>query len=327
MTTPLFSTFRQGENRVTATLVAVLERLSLPNIDRIIRALLEDGDFSLVSFQNQVKVKGKRTIPDAKIGMGHAILIETKTACNKVGRRQIEGHLEHVQPDEKLLLLTPHDSAPSFLSEPQFSRVVWANFITLSGVIEAILNDEDDENEPPTEREAFLLREFIRMLEQDGLLSPVSAKDRVLVIPARIAYPLYEHLDAYVTKPKTFRPSDHIAFYVRGKIEPIAPKIELIIDRVQLTEDEIPRLNDEGAKERAYKLRDDILRLNDPKADYGVSDGYIAKVMFLSRPDDAKTIKLEGPIINDNQFTYGSHRYVTLESLKKARKTSELEHC
>ena len=36
MVTPLFSTYRQGENRITATLLAVLQRLSLPNIDQIL---------------------------------------------------------------------------------------------------------------------------------------------------------------------------------------------------------------------------------------------------------------------------------------------------
>ena len=40
MTTPLFSTYRQGENRVTASFLAVLERLSLPNMDRILQDLV-----------------------------------------------------------------------------------------------------------------------------------------------------------------------------------------------------------------------------------------------------------------------------------------------
>ena len=192
-------------------------------------------------------------------------------------------------------------------------------------MIKAILNDEDDENEPPTEREAFLLREFVRMLQQDGLLS--SAKDRVMVIPARIAYPLYKHLGAYITKPQALRPSHHLAFYVHGKIEPIIPKIELVIDQVQLTPDRISSLDDAKAKDLALKLRNDILCLNDPRANYGVSDGFEAKVLFLSGPDEAGTKRLKEPIINDNQFTYGSRRYVTMESLKKASKTSELEHC
>lgn len=57
MTTPLFSTYRQGENRITGTLLAVLQRLSLPNTDRILRTLPEEDSFSLVSFKNQVKTE------------------------------------------------------------------------------------------------------------------------------------------------------------------------------------------------------------------------------------------------------------------------------
>ena len=59
MVTPLFSTYRQGENRITATLLAVLQRLSLPNIDRILQALLEDTAFSIVTFDNQPKEKNR----------------------------------------------------------------------------------------------------------------------------------------------------------------------------------------------------------------------------------------------------------------------------
>lgn len=84
MTTPLFSTYRQGENRVTATFLAVLQRLSLPNIDRILQRLLwEDREtYNLVSFENQVRTK--ESVPDAKIRMGNTIWIETKTARNSV---------------------------------------------------------------------------------------------------------------------------------------------------------------------------------------------------------------------------------------------------
>ena len=66
MTTPLFSTYRQGENRVTATFLAVLQRLSLPNIDRILQRLLweDEESYNLVSFENQIRTKG--SVPDAR---------------------------------------------------------------------------------------------------------------------------------------------------------------------------------------------------------------------------------------------------------------------
>jgi hypothetical protein len=82
LTTPLFSTFRQGENRVTATFLAVLERLSPSNINRILQALLGEATFSLVTLHNQPK-QGAST-PDAKIGTGPAVWIETKTTHNTV---------------------------------------------------------------------------------------------------------------------------------------------------------------------------------------------------------------------------------------------------
>ena len=104
MTTPLFSTYRQGENRVTATLVAVLLRLSLSNIDRILQALLEDTAFSLVTFDNQPR--GKESTPDARIGTGAAVWFETKTVRNAVSTQQVKSHLNSLRPSENLLLLT-----------------------------------------------------------------------------------------------------------------------------------------------------------------------------------------------------------------------------
>ena len=56
------------------------------------------------------------------------------------------------------------------------------------------------------------------------------------------------------------------------------------------------------------------------------------KVMFLSEPDDDETIKLKQKIINDQKAKSGKNvafvmgqRYVTMESLKMASKTSELK--
>lgn len=334
MTTSLFSTYRQGENRVTSTFISVLQRLSLPNMDRILQALLEDGDFNLVTFRNQVKVNGPNTIPDAKIGTGHAIFIETKTKSNEVGKFQIKGHLEHVKDDERLLVLTPDESKPSLLSDQPFvndERLVWSNFTTLAGVVEDILSEED---EPPTEREAFLLREFIRMLQQDGLL--FSSENQCLVIAAGHAWQYYEHLSAYLTHPRNFRPSAHIAFYTNRKVQNFVPRIRRTIDGVNLTEEGINRLPKKDRK-LATELRKNILKLQEQghSWDYGVSDGFTAKVLFLSGPKEKETIKLAHPIENNKTgkngrrvpFTYGTPIYVTLESLKTARKTSELERC
>ena len=59
------------------------------------------------------------------------------------------------------------------------------------------------------------------------------------------------------------------------------------------------------------------------------------KIIFLTASDDEETIRLQQPIANNKKdsngkptpFTYGAPRYVTIESLMKATKTSELEIC
>src|SRR6266508_3042773 len=47
---PLFSTYCQGENRVTASLLAVLSRLGTNLTERVLGALLDEPELSLVSF-------------------------------------------------------------------------------------------------------------------------------------------------------------------------------------------------------------------------------------------------------------------------------------
>ena len=62
----LFSTYRAGENRVTASMLAVFERLEIARLERIIGAAMEETTFQLVRFQNQV-TKGTRTTVSAAV--------------------------------------------------------------------------------------------------------------------------------------------------------------------------------------------------------------------------------------------------------------------
>ena len=323
MTSPLFSTYRQGENRVTATLLAVLQRLSLPNIDRILQALLEDTALSLVTFDNQPK--GKQSTPDARIGTGQGVWIETKTTRSAVNPGQISNHVKGLADREKLLLLTPDDHAPSNLPD----RVAWSNFSNLVGAIDDILEDKD---EPPSEKESFLLREFTRMLRQDGLLD--SAEPRVMVLAAKWAWPMYKLLSVYrcsVTKPmRTLGQSDRLAFYVAGEIKPQVPRIVEVVESLDMTRrEEIDSLMG-IRKSLAGQLLEGI-ECHGQWHDFGIA----YKLMFLTEPSDSDTEELESPIINNKKdkngkptpFTYGQPRYVTLKSLKKACKTSELEFC
>ena len=222
MTTNLFSSYRQGENRVTATFMAVLQRLSLPNIDRILGALLGETDFSLVTFINQPR--GKDSTPDAKIQTRQSVWIETKAELNKVDLNQVKRHLESVRDGETLLLLTPDDDKPEDLPD----GVIWSNFRTLSGAVEEILDDEDA---PPSEKEAFLLREFNSMLWAEGLISPTS----VLVVAASGAWSVYEKYSVYTCQPnRSFRPSNHISFYADREIKYLLPRIKSVIEVIDM---------------------------------------------------------------------------------------------
>ncbi len=326
MTTPLFSTYRQGENRVTATFLAVLQRLSLPNIDQILGALSGETSFSLVSFENQPAGQGSR--PDAKIGTGPAIWIETKTTRNAVRLCQIEKHLASLSDDEYLLLLTPDDDEPKDLPD----GVVWSNFRTLAEAIEKILEDEE---EPPSEREAFLLRELVRMFRNDGLIDTAedTAESRVLVIAARSAWPAYQRYSVYWTNAhRSFRPSSHLAFYADRVIQPSAPKVRSVIESLNVRrQEEIDALEDPQQKILANEFRKKLEANGEPER---YCNAHL-KFMFLSGPEDVETIQLGQSILNDKMsendkpvpFTFGAPRYVTLESLKNARKTGELKSC
>jgi len=49
----LFSTYRTGENRVTASILAVFRSLTLGRSERLLGAIMEQSEFELVRFQNQ----------------------------------------------------------------------------------------------------------------------------------------------------------------------------------------------------------------------------------------------------------------------------------
>ena len=329
MTTPLFSTYRQGENRVTATFLGVLQRLSLPNIDRILRTLLEEDSFSLVSFENQVRTG--TSVPDAKIGAGgtiKAIWVETKTSPNAVHIQQIRQHLESVSEGEKLLVLTPDGDRPIALDQIDEEKVAWSNFSNLAQVVAEILKDED---EPPADREAFLLRELVFMLREDGLLG---RPDVVVVASssgASSAWRMYNELHVYRSAlslpfrdPSQF---DRMAFYGDGEIKPIIPRVRRVIESINLTRKEEVDALDSSSKEFAVNLLDKIGDNHEYRSWF---DGDL-KIMFLSEPSDA--VDLRKSIPNDKvsksgkrvPFTYGKPRYVSLDSLREARTTTELE--
>ena len=322
MTTNLFSTYRQGENRVTHTFLAVLQRLSLPNMDRILQALLEDSAFSLVTFENQPS--GLESTPDAKIATRSSVWIETKTARGAVSLDQIKRHKKSLDAGDYLLVLTPDDEEPDGLRKLG-ERIVWSNFATMADSIDAILKSEEA---PPTETEAFLLRELLSLLQHDGLLDV--EQTQVLVVPARVAWPMYQDLNVYRCQPnRSFRECEYIAFYTDRRIQPRVARIKSTIESIDLfraTDTDYSNATEQHQIEDIKRLRGAV-ESSDWKTEF---DGEF-KVMFLSRVGDPDTVELKVPIKNDLRNESGrryafvqNQRYVPLEALMSARTTSDL---
>lgn len=313
--TSIFSTYSTGENRVTASFLAVLRSLSLDRIQRLLGALLEQSEFELVQFENQPS-KGGEGVPDAIIQSSCQILIETKIERNKVDLLQIERHLKRLdqgyEATAQLLVITPDDTRPGLLDSLNDPRVAWTSFATLDQAIDEML---DDKYEVISEREAFLLRELQKMLLAEGLLA--SAND-VVVVAARRAWPEYNETHAYVCQPnRSFQQVSRIAFYSKGNVYPLVPKILESHENVEMNRDEY----DGELGTLVNRLLDLGLR----------KEGKRNKVILLSAPDSPDTLKLPQAIPNDMKsktgkgtaFTMGQ-RYVSSDALLVAKTTSEL---
>ncbi len=315
MSESIFSTYRAGENRVTGSILAVLRSLSLRRCERILAALLEQSEFELVRFQNQAS-KGNVGVPDAEISSSFRILIETKIKPNALKQEQLARHVQRFEDGseqiQRLLVLTPDIERPDVIEEMKDCRVGWASFAALDQAIEEVLADKE---EVVSEREAFLLRELQGMLEEEELIS--SSKD-TLVIPGKHAWPEYNTFHAYICQPRrSFQQVSHIAFYTGNEIRELVPQILESHEEVEMTYGKY-----DGKLGRLVEnLLDRKLR----------TEGKLYKVILLTPPEDSHTVHLEKPIENDLQSASGritaftqNQRYVRLDQLKRAQKTSDL---
>lgn len=311
----LFSTYSTGENRVTASILAVLRSLSLQHTERILGAMLGAPELQLIDFSNQVS-RGGPGVPDAVISGSIRLMIETKTARNAVDVAQLQRHLDKLQAatetTKMLLVITPDVAPPKTMASFSGAPVVWASFAALDQAIEELLGDR---GEVVSEREAFLLRELQLMIEAENLLA---AADEVLVVAALWALDEYRDTAAYVCQPnRPFRDVERIAFYTSGAIAPYVP---MILEKHEAVE--FRRGSQTGRLgEVIDALVDRALR----------QEGRQYKVLLLTGPNDPETIHLAAPIVNDLTsdagrviaFTQGQ-RYVSLSRLKSATRTSQL---
>jgi hypothetical protein len=345
MPNPLFSRYSQGENRVTASILAVFERISFALLERILQIICEEPNESLLEIKNQIKPKGSNAIPDGAIQASFAYWIETKVVPGTVDKDQLQRHLQALEQHpnaskKKLIVLSPDALQPQVVTDLADKHVVWTNFNTLTNAISEVLSLNENwltnNFSLASEQEKVLLRELVQMFLSEGLLGS-DRSDSVLIIPAR--YAIYDYLkySAYLCQPnRSFQNVEYLGFYHGGAIDRritklLAPPIESVL----LTEEGVQNLidiNDQNKNNKGNKIiseesitmlqnlvtKLEPLRYNDTM-----------KVFFLSSPDAPETIQLKQDIQNDlksysgrpSAFTMGQ-RYVSLASLKKNPKTT-----
>lgn len=330
MANPLFSTYTQGENRVTSTLLAVLEHVNSRLAEDILEALVDESDLALVSFDNQVS--GVASVPDAAIRGSTALWFETKTQQGEVDREQLQNHLLALDEDpsdlQRLIVLSPDEREPDPVSAIDDERLAWANFDALVGTLESLLERDAGSVEAsmyiPTEREAFLIRELTRFIYDEGLVS--GKEDRVLVVGARRAYGEYHEYDHYFCQPnRSFKPVSHLAFYRKGEIKPEIPRVVDSVESVTLTREGI-RDSEQLTKRQEKELLDVVERM---EANGSERVGDTQKVLFLEPDFELDASVRNDKTANDSNRTVAfvqGHRYVSLSDLQSGvERTTELE--
>jgi hypothetical protein len=330
MPNPLFSRYSQGENRVTASILAVFERISFALVERILQILGGETNLSLLEIKNQIKSGKTGSVPDGAIQASFSYLIETKVVPNALRREQLEEHLKYLDSlsnfrNKKLLVLTPDYEEPDVIKQLNSDLVIWTSFNDLySAIVEITATDESwltSLASPPSEQERFLLRELVQMFLTEGLVNS-GRSDAVLIVPARSAIEDYRNFSVYVCQPnRSFQRVEYIGFYHSGVIDKhIARIVNGPVEEIDLYKEAI-----EEASDLTPEVRQSLLQLAQKLKD-SQSPRYVGKykVFFLSSPDSPDTIKLTQDIKNDLRnmagrpyaFTQGQ-RYVPLSALRK----------
>jgi len=101
---PLFSTYRQGENRVTSSMLAVFERIDLSLLEEILAAAAGEASLEMVSFTNQPPASDRSpTLASPPVRLlvrdqdrpQHAQLASAQRASGQPGRRGRRAAVRH----------------------------------------------------------------------------------------------------------------------------------------------------------------------------------------------------------------------------------------
>lgn len=321
--TPLFSTYRGGENRVTSSILAVLQRVDLHLVGRLLGAASGESTIGLVTFTNQVAGGTASSVPDGAIAANFRYLFEVKTDRNAIRADQLRAHLAHLDgqhDDERLFVLTPDADTPSAIASLDDDRLTWMSFAGLHDAIDDVLVDP---LELVGERTEFLLRELQALFQAEGLLGGVD----VVVVAAREAYPEYLRTGAYVCQPgRAFTGGlTHLGFYTKGAIQPEIPQIIHREEAVVFSGPEADRRRAQAGYGPALAKIIEALLNNGSR-----SDGTAYQVFLLTRPNDPATVRLDQPVQNAARTTTGrtiawtrGQRYTKMEHLRANPTTTD----
>jgi len=321
MRRPIFSTYTGGENRVTSTLLAVLEHVGVDLTERLLSMALGESSIGLVSYLDQPS-RGGEGVPDGEIRGRFRYLFETKTVIGQFRTQshvdQLRRHLERLDGshgDERLLVLTPDAEAPELVVSLD-PRVSWLSFRGIADAIAVLLDDPD---EPAGERQRYLLRQLVALFTQEGLLDT----DDTLVVAARQAYPTYLATGGYICQAnRTFRNVPYFGFYTERAIQPeVARQIEYYPDITLSSARAAALATDDGHPHGIQLSRMIVHHLENGLAQEGDARG----AMVLTGHDDPATIRLDRPVqhVGPGGWTQGQ-RYVRLDLLRKADTTEDL---
>lgn len=319
MANNIFSRYRQGENRVTATILAVFEQLGAEAVESLLSTAVEGGDQSLelIRYRNQPGGAGEG-VPDAQIRGSFHLLFETKIAPGTVNREQLVRHLTAFDADpasvERLYVLSPDAVEPAVIDALD-DRVRWMSFASLRLAMDDYINSEE---RVLGDRDIFLLRQLQDFIDEEGL---ATAPDNVVVVPARNAWNEYARFGIYICQPgRRFRNVEYLAFYRNKQIEAVVPRVIAVFDHVEMTRENAARLADGDANERS------VAKLVTKLLDEGErTDGDTNKVFLLTQPEDSDTIHLGRPLTHESKSAWvQNQRYVSLDRLLEADTTADL---
>jgi len=246
--------YSQLENRITERFVQTIGELSINNANALVGQLVGEDAFMPFRVASQVQNTESRRVPDAKLGSCQVVLVETKIqrhnnhdeACN-----QLRGHLKGYASkwcDARLLYITPDEEDPLGKENPcGDDRIVWISFEGLVSAIESFASPSDVnglEGYFLTEKEHFVLRDFVLFLKGYTYLFP-SRRGKVVIVPAREAYPFYNKCHAYLCPAgRNFQPVEFMGFYAKQEVKQEFPRILAIVDDIDLVNTDFYKAQD-----------------------------------------------------------------------------------